>query len=103
MTAPLEPTAPVPLDSGKLLRRVIGVMLLGVVLYGVLVAWSGLSDVGARFATFAWWTFAGACGLAFANYLIRFLKWEFYLGVLGIRGLTKGESLLTFLSGFVLT
>jgi len=43
------------------------------------------------------------CALAFSNYLIRFLKWEYYLGVLEIRGVPKGESLLIFLSGFVLT
>jgi uncharacterized membrane protein YbhN (UPF0104 family) len=91
------------LRFGRLLRRVIVVMLLGVVLYGALVLYRGISDVSARFASFAWWTFAAACGLAFANYVLRFLKWEFYLAVLGITGVPKGESFLTFLSGFVLT
>src|SRR5262249_28251983 len=44
-----------------------------------------------------------ALGLASANYLIRFLKWEFYLGRLGISDVGKLDSLLIFLSGFVLT
>ncbi len=33
----------------------------------------------------------------------RYLKWEFYLARLDIRGVKRGDSLLTFLSGFVLT
>jgi uncharacterized protein (TIRG00374 family) len=68
-----------------------------------MVLYRGVADIRARFADYAWWTLAGACGLAFGNYLLRFLKWEYYLSVLEIRGIPKGESLLTFLSGFVLT
>ncbi|MBW2453565.1 MAG: flippase-like domain-containing protein [Deltaproteobacteria bacterium] len=88
---------------GPIVRRVVVVMLLGVVLYGAIVLYQGWSEMGARFATFHWWTFGAACGLAFANYLLRFLKWEYYLAVLDIRGIPKWESFLTFLSGFVLT
>ncbi len=89
--------------AGKLVRRLVLVMLLAVALYGVMVVYRGVAEVGARFASFAWWTFAAACGLAFANYLLRFLKWEYYLAILDIRGIPKLESFLTFLSGFVLT
>ncbi|MEZ4441756.1 MAG: lysylphosphatidylglycerol synthase transmembrane domain-containing protein [Polyangiaceae bacterium] len=90
-------------SMSRLVRRVVVAMLLGVALYGVMVVYRGLAEVGARFASFAWWSFAAACGLAFTNYVLRFLKWEFYLSVLGIRGIPKWESFLTFLSGFVLT
>ena len=89
--------------KSSLVRRVILVMLIAVGLYGALVLYSGIAEVGARLASFAWWTFAAACGLAFCNYLLRFLKWEYYLAVLDIRGIPKAESFLTFLSGFVLT
>jgi glycosyltransferase 2 family protein len=87
----------------RLVRRLVAVMLLGVLVYGAIVLYRGVGSVAASFRAYAWWTFAAACGLAFSNYLLRFLKWEYYLGVLGIRGVPKGESLLTFLSGFVLT
>jgi uncharacterized protein (TIRG00374 family) len=87
----------------KLTRRLLAVVLLGVVIYGALVLYRGVGSVAASFRGYAWWTFAAACGLAFSNYLLRFLKWEYYLAVLGIRGVPKGESLLTFFSGFVLT
>lgn len=87
----------------RLTRRLLGVMLLAVAVYGAIVLYRGVGEVAGRFEAFAWASFAIACGLAFTNYLLRFLKWEFYLAVLGIRGVPKGESLLTFLSGFVLT
>ncbi len=91
------------LSLGRIVRRVIAVMLLAVVLYGAIVLYRGFSGIATEFETFQWWTFAAACGLAFANYFLRFLKWEFYLGVLNIRSIPKFESFLTFLSGFVLT
>lgn len=88
---------------GRLTRRIVGAMLLGVAVYGVIVLYRGASAIATRFETYAWWTFAAACGLAFSNYVLRFLKWEYYLAVLDVRGIPKGESFLTFLSGFVLT
>ena len=87
----------------RLLRRVLVVMLLGVLLYGGLVLYRDVNKIAERLAVYAWSTFAIACGLAFSNYLLRFLKWEYYLARLNIRGIPKFESLLVFLSGFVLT
>ena len=62
MTA-TEPEPP-SLSMQRIVRRVLVVMLLGVVLYGALVLYRGLSDVGARFAGacvgFLWWNAAPA-------------------------------------------
>jgi uncharacterized membrane protein YbhN (UPF0104 family) len=91
-------------DGGAtLLRRVIVAMLLAVTVYGAFVVWRGLGQMGEVLAGFGWWAFAGACALAFGNYMLRWLKWEFYLARLSIRGVGRLDSLLTFLSGFVLT
>ncbi|MDI1430490.1 MULTISPECIES: lysylphosphatidylglycerol synthase transmembrane domain-containing protein [Polyangium] len=87
----------------KLVRRVVAVMLLGVVLYGGLVLYRDANLIAARLSTYAWSTFALACALALGNYLLRYLKWEYYLARLDIRGVPKLESLLVYLSGFVLT
>ncbi len=38
-----------------------------------------------------------------ANYLVRFLRWHYYLHVIGIKNVPAPESLLIFLSGFSLT
>jgi uncharacterized membrane protein YbhN (UPF0104 family) len=87
----------------KLGRRLTVAMLLGVAIYGALVLTRGIDEIRERLDAYAWWTFAAACGLAMSNYVLRFLKWEYYLACLDIRGIPKGESFLTFLSGFVLT
>jgi uncharacterized membrane protein YbhN (UPF0104 family) len=84
-------------------RRVLYVMLLGVVLYFAFAVFRGMGKLGDRLGGYAWWTFAVACALAFGNYVLRFVKWEFYLARLGVRGVSKGDSFLTFLSGFILT
>ncbi len=108
MTAPDEDAR--AHDSGALVRRILIAMLIGVALYGALVLVRGWQAIGAELARFAWWAAAAACGLSLANYALRFLKWEYYLGVLGVardeggrRVLPWWESLLVFLSGFVLT
>jgi len=91
------------LGRALVLRRVLTAMLLAVVLYGAFAVWRGVDNMGAELLRFRWWTFGMACGLALANYLLRWLKWEFYLDRLAIRGVKRTDSLLVFLSGFVLT
>jgi uncharacterized protein (TIRG00374 family) len=85
------------------LRRVLWVMLAGVALYGAFAVWRGLDKMEGVLRDFSWFSFVLACALAFGNYVLRYLKWEFYLSRLGIRGIPKLDSFLTFLSGFVLT
>lgn len=87
----------------KYLRRILYAMLLGVAIYGGFVVYSGLGKMTEALTAFHAWTFVAACALAFGNYILRFLKWEFYLARLEIRGVKKWDSFLTFLSGFVLT
>jgi uncharacterized protein (TIRG00374 family) len=103
VTAPASDGA-APAARGSLaVRRVLVAMLLAVVVYGGFAVWRGLGKMGDELARFHWWAFGAAAALAFGNYMVRGLKWEFYLARLGIRGVGKLDSLLTFLSGFVLT
>jgi uncharacterized protein (TIRG00374 family) len=85
------------------LRRVIVALLLAVLVYGVFVGLTGYQSIGFALSDFHWSAFVFALGLSSANYVLRFLKWEFYLHRLEIRGVPKVESFLVFLSGFVLT
>ncbi|HVJ17916.1 MAG TPA: lysylphosphatidylglycerol synthase transmembrane domain-containing protein [Polyangiaceae bacterium] len=87
----------------RFLRRVVVAMLLGVVVYGVAVLYAGINAMRASLATYAWGTFALALTLATFNYLVRFLKWQYYLKKLAIEHVPTLDSLLVFLSGFVLT
>lgn len=85
------------------LRKVIYAMLLAVCVYFGFALYSGFGKIRDSLAIFHPEAFAAACALAFGNYFLRYLKWEFYLARLEIRGVPKFDSFLTFLSGFVLT
>jgi uncharacterized membrane protein YbhN (UPF0104 family) len=85
------------------LNRLLGAILLAVLLYGAFVAYTGYRSIAESLAAFHWWAFAAALGLACLNYAIRFAKWQFYLEVSGVTGVKRLDSLLVFLSGFVLT
>lgn len=105
-----EPAAGGRKGGSGLVGRLLLVALLGVLVYGVLVVVRGEAIIRAQLRSYAWWTFGAACGLSLVNYGLRFLKWEYYLGVLDLRHDARGarlfpwsESLLVFLSGFVLT
>ncbi len=84
-------------------RRILIAMLLGVALYAAFVIYVGYGEIRDTLGGFRWLTFVAALGLASVNYLFRYAKWEYYLALLGIRGVGKFDSLLVFLSGFVLT
>src|SRR5258706_9900552 len=87
----------------RFIRRLVAAMLLGVLVYAVIALWTGYEKISESLGRFHWSAFALALTLASFNYGLRFLKWEYYLARLEIRGVPKWESLLVFLSGFVLT
>ncbi|HEV8549330.1 MAG TPA: lysylphosphatidylglycerol synthase transmembrane domain-containing protein [Polyangiaceae bacterium] len=87
----------------RFMRRILGAMLLGVLVYGAFVLYTGLGKIHESLGRFHWNAFALALALASSNYFIRFAKWQYYLGRLGVRGVAWQDSLLVFLSGFVLT
>ncbi|HEX7668113.1 MAG TPA: lysylphosphatidylglycerol synthase transmembrane domain-containing protein [Polyangiaceae bacterium] len=84
-------------------RRLIGALLLGVVLYGAAIAYTGFRTIKDSLETFEWWTFGAAIALATANYLLRFVRFRYYLRLIDVRHVGGVDTLLVFLSGFVLT
>lgn len=84
-------------------KRILAVLCLFVLLYGAFAIYQGTAKMGAALSHFQWISFAFACALALGNYVLRFLKWEFYLARLNIRGVPKLDSFLIYISGFVLT
>ena len=87
----------------RIVRRILVAMLLGVLVYGAFVLYAGIHQMRESLGRFHWGSLAVALALATSNYLIRFAKWQYYLGRLGIVGVAWLDSLLIFLSGFVLT
>jgi len=86
-----------------IVRRVLLVTLVGVVLYGLFAVYTGVHQIGSSLERFHGSAFLVALGLACFNYLLRFGKWQYYLARLEIRGIPWLDSLLVFLTGFVLT
>ena len=87
----------------RFVRRLATAMLLGVAVYLFFALYTGVRKIELSLSSFHWSAFAIALGLATANYAIRFLKWQYYLKRLGVVSVPVVDSLLVFLSGFVLT
>jgi uncharacterized protein (TIRG00374 family) len=86
----------------KLLGKIILGVAVGVVVYVGFSIWSDARSVGRALADFRWVIALAALGLASLNYLVRFVRWHYYLKVLGLE-VPAGHSFLVFLGGFSLT
>jgi uncharacterized membrane protein YbhN (UPF0104 family) len=49
------------------------------------------------------WVLLSAMGLALGNYVLRFIRWEFFLRCVGVSDVRRTESALVFVAGFVLS
>jgi len=85
------------------LRRVLLPVLAGVLVYGAFVAYSGLAAITESLQAFKAWTFLAALCLSTANYGLRVLRWNYYLKLVKVEGVSALDRALLFLSGFVLT
>ena len=77
-------------------------ILIGVV---VVVAIVILSDAGAlsrALRDFDWRLLPLVLGLTILNYAMRFIKWQYYLRLLGVATLSRRDSLMIFLAGFTM-
>jgi glycosyltransferase 2 family protein len=104
MTATASPPPVTPEKAVRVpTKKIVAILLAGVALYFGFAIYGGMAKVGDSLSRFGWWSFVAACVLAFCNYCLRYLKWEFYLAKLDIEGVAKIDSFLMFLAGFILT
>lgn len=82
-------------------RKLLYATVAGVVVFAALVLYGDLRQLGMRLDTFRWGAFGIALGLAATNYLVRFVRWEIYLRLLGV-SIPRVESLLLYLSAFLM-
>ena len=87
----------------KLIWRVTLGVVAGMAIYLGFSVWAGARSVGHALSTFNWTVALIALGLASLNYGVRFVRWHYYLKVLGLHEVTVGHSFLIFLAGFSLT
>lgn len=86
----------------KLSHRLIAGVLLGLAFYVALALWSDVQGVTEALRRIPWWVIPAACALSFANYVVRFVKWQRYLALLAIP-LDRRTSFLIYLSGLTMS
>jgi uncharacterized protein (TIRG00374 family) len=86
----------------SLKTKIIFSVGFGMLIYLVFIIFTDRSELLNSFQSFQWEYVAVILLLSTLNYAIRFLKWEYYLHTLKII-VTKKESGIIFLSGFVMT
>lgn len=72
---------------------------LGMVVMLALSIYGDLPTMARVFGTFHWQYLPAILALTFANYGLRFVKWHYYLGLIGADRIRRRDSLMVFLSG----
>ena len=79
--------------------RLLISLLLGVLVFAGLSFYADFSDLAKSFGEFDWALLPLILALTTANYAFRFVKWQYYLRLIGVRGLRTFDSFLIFFSG----
>lgn len=98
-----ETTAAEAPSGARLGRQLIIATVIGALVFAGMSLYGDVRALLANLGRYRWSYFIGGLGLATANYAIRYLRWEYYLHRLGIRGVPKAESARIFVAGFVMS
>jgi uncharacterized protein (TIRG00374 family) len=86
-----------------LARGVVLMALVGVAVFALVVAWGDAPAVLQVLSHFPKALVVPVLLLTVWNYALRWLKWQWYLSVLGVTGVPKMTTTLVFLSGFAMS
>jgi uncharacterized protein (TIRG00374 family) len=84
-------------------NKILASILLAIIVYAALLFLSDYRKLAAVLHTFRWELIPIVVALTLFNYALRFLKWHYYVHLVGVRGLHWLDSLLIFLAGFSMT
>ena len=91
------------MNASRLRRRLMISMVFGIIVFAALVAYGDARKMGSSLGDFRWELAPLILGVAMGNYLLRFVKWHYYLGKVGVTGLSLGNSFLIYMSGLGMT
>jgi len=86
----------------KLRRRLIVGLVFGFIVFVGLILVGDIRQVGTHLVTFNWLLLPLILAGTLFNYALRFLKWHYYLSLIGIREISWKESARLFVAGFPL-
>jgi uncharacterized protein (TIRG00374 family) len=87
------------MNLSSLRNRLLISMLFAVLVFAGLLAYGDFREVGESFGDFNWWLLPLILLVTCGNYALRFIKWEYYLRQIGVRGLGRVDSFLIYFSG----
>lgn len=90
------------MQPSGLARRILSGLLFGVLVFVVLALVGDLRQVRLQALRFQWGYYPVVLGLTLFNYTLRFVKFHFYLGQVGVRHFSLRESARLFIAGFPL-
>jgi len=88
--------------SNRLTRGLIVTAILALAVFALVVAWGDAPAVASALWSFPPVLILPVILLTTWNYVLRWLRWNYYLRVLGIHAVDRGDSALVFLSGFAM-
>ena len=89
-------------SNRSIVRRLIPGLVLGFLVLLGLAVLGDLRAVSQTILQFHWQYFFVAICFTLINYTLRFFKWHFYLGQIGVKRLSMFQSLRLFVAGFPL-
>jgi uncharacterized protein (TIRG00374 family) len=83
----------------KLRQKLLISVVLGIVVFGALVVYGDARSVRTSLADFRWELAPLVVLVALGNYVLRWVKWHYYLRRIGEDGISRADSFLIFMSG----
>ncbi len=88
--------------SKQIFKRILPALALGFLVLLILGFVGDLKEVLRTLQEFNWLVFPLIVAFTFFNYSLRFVKWHFYLGQLGVKDFPVHQSARLFVAGFPL-
>jgi uncharacterized protein (TIRG00374 family) len=83
-------------------KRILTSIALAAAIFLAMALWAKWEDVVHALASFQWWTLPICLVFAFSNYVVRFVKWDYYVRILHIP-LPRHISRKIFFSGLLMS
>lgn len=83
-------------------KRILTSIALAAAIFLFFALWAKWRDVVTALAEFRWWILPICLALAFSNYVVRFIKWDYYVRILQIP-LPRDISIKIFFSGLLMS
>ena len=89
-------------DGSPISRKLIFGLLFGFVVFVALILVGDIQQIGSEVRSFPWQIMPAVLGLTLWNYLLRFIKWHYFLKQVKVPNLPVLQSARLFVAGFPL-